>query len=61
MEKKIGDMTLSEIADICNKCDNNKIEYCPFLQVVLIECGFEFDKDRRCGLDDVIEIKEVFK
>ena len=61
MEKKIGDMTLSEIADICKKCDNNKIERCPFLQVVLIECGFGCDKDRRCGLDDVIGLKEVFK
>lgn len=57
MKKKIGDLTLNEVADICKKCDEKGVEYCPFLKVLLVDCGFD-DKGRRMNLDKEIEVEE---
>ena len=56
--KKVGDLTLNEVADICKKCDEKKIEHCPFIDILLVDCGFNDDKDRRRYLDKEIEVDE---
>ena len=53
--KKVGDLTLNEVADICKKCDESKVEHCPFLNVLLVDCGLD-DKERRMGLDKKIKV-----
>lgn len=57
MKKKIVDLTLNEVADICKKCDEEKIEHCPFVGVPFVYC-FTSDKKRRLGLDKEIEVDE---
>ena len=53
--KKVGDLTLNEVADICKKCDEKNLEHCPFLNVLLIDCGLHDDKERRIGLNKEFE------
>ena len=57
MKKIVGDLTLNKIADICKKCDDGKIDHCPFLNVTFIYC-FDNDEPRRIGLDKEIEVDE---
>lgn len=54
---KIGDLTLNEVADICKKCDEKKIEHCPFIHVLLIDCFCKDNDERRIGFDKEIEEK----
>lgn len=58
MKKKIGNLTLNEVADICKKCDEKVLEHCPFIDILLVDCGFNDDKDRRRYLDKEIEVVE---
>ena len=47
MKKKIGDLTLKEVVDICKKCDEEKIDYCPFANAPVLHC---VDNDNTNGL-----------
>ena len=58
MKKKIEDLTLREVADICGKCDEGKIDGCPFSNVLMIDCFTNIDEERRTGLDKKIEIED---
>ena len=55
MKKAIGELTLNEVVDICKKCDEEKIDLCPFVNVLFVYC-FDNDKQRRFGLDKEIEV-----
>ena len=57
MKKKIGDLTLKEVVDICKKCDEEKIDYCPFANAPVLHC-VDNDKVRRFGLYKEIEVEE---
>lgn len=57
MKKKIRELTLNEVADICKKCDEEKIDKCPFVNVLFVQC-FTNDKKRRLGLNEEIEVDE---
>lgn len=57
MKKAIGELTLNEVVDVCKKCDEEKIEHCPFVGVPFIQC-FTNDKKRRLGLNEEIEVVE---
>lgn len=57
MKKAVGELTLNEVADICKKCDEEKIEHCPFINVAFMQC-FTNDKERRFGLNKEIEVDE---
>ncbi len=58
MKKKIGDLTLNEVADICKKCDEGEIKGCPFTNVLFVDCFCSNDYERRIGLDKEIEVEE---
>ena len=58
MKKKIGELTLNEVADICKKCDENKIDGCPFINALFVDCFCNNDDERRIGLDQEIEVEE---
>ena len=57
MKKAVGELTLNEVVDICKKCDEEKIDHCPFVNVLFVYC-FGNDKERRFGLDKEIEVDE---
>ena len=58
MKKAIGNLTLNEVADICKKCDESKIGYCPFNDVLFLKCFCNNDEERRIGFDKEIEVLE---
>jgi len=58
MKKKIGELTLNEVADICKKCAEKELDDCPFVNIVLVDCGFYDDNDKRNGLNNEIEVEE---
>lgn len=58
MKKKIGDLTLNEVADICKKCDEDKVIPCPFYGVLFVDCFCSNDDERRIGLDKEIEVED---
>ena len=56
MKKKIGDLTLTEIASICKNCDEHKFQGCPFYSVLIVDCTV--DERREQNLDEEIEMED---
>ena len=57
MKKKIKDLTLEEVANICKRCDS--IYGCPFYNVLVVDCQYLItDKDRRTRFESEIEVED---
>lgn len=56
MSKTIGELTLNEVAKVCDECDKGNIYDCPFWEVSIINCGNKWTKEyREQGLDKTME------
>ena len=62
MSKTIGELTLNEVAKVCDECDKGKIYDCPFWGVHLINCSNSWvKKQREHGLNDKWEEEKIRK
>ena len=59
MKKKIGDLTLKEVAEICIKCKKHTFKDCTFPYTYWIDCPNDYDDETiKFGLDQEIEVEE---
>lgn len=56
MKKKIGDLTLNEVASICKDCDERKFIGCPFYKVPIVDCPDSGIREQ--NLDEEVEMMD---
>lgn len=56
MKKKIGDLTLTEIASVCKNCDERKFVGCPFYTVPIVDCPDSGIREQ--NFDEEIELAD---
>ena len=52
MSKTIGELTLNEVAKVCDECADGEFYDCPFWRVNIVNCANFDKKDLKCGLDE---------
>ena len=57
-KKKIGDLTLNEVAKVCENCKTGNYYDCPFYFVNIVNCGNFSNEQLKNGLDKEIEVEE---
>ena len=59
MKKKIKDLTLEEVANICKKCDDGYVSGCPFYRVLIVDCVRDCtNAERRQRFESEIEVQD---